>query len=172
MLPNHVDSQQLGLSNEGSLRTKVNFFLYDPDAAFKFIPTVPKHAALQRYGLVIKDNDETSLQLSYSQIHKSHLQSLTRLKTCKRNSDYYRFKWTLTVVPTVDPNNFANNANTASANAPVTSQTLNPLSESAVLNQNTTGHPSVTFPTFWFNFKFIFLATNYLCNEIKLVSNT
>jgi hydrocephalus-inducing protein len=56
---NHLDSQQLVLSNEGSLPTKVNFFMYDPDAAFKFRPTVSKSAALQHNGLVIKDNDET-----------------------------------------------------------------------------------------------------------------
>ena len=55
---NHIDIQQLVLSNEGSLPAKVNFFMYDPDSAFKFRPTVNAKQALHS-GLVIKENDET-----------------------------------------------------------------------------------------------------------------
>ena len=54
---NHTDSQQLVLSNDGTLPTKVNFFLYDPDAAFKLKPT--NRSSIAQSGIVVKDNDET-----------------------------------------------------------------------------------------------------------------
>jgi hydrocephalus-inducing protein len=56
---NHSDTQQLVFSNDGTLATKINFHLYDPDSAFKirpFIKDQDKESATS--GIVIKENKE------------------------------------------------------------------------------------------------------------------
>lgn len=53
---NSNDTQQLILVNEGSLATKINFYLIDPDSAFKFKPL---NSNEKNTGIVWKDNDET-----------------------------------------------------------------------------------------------------------------
>lgn len=47
------DRQQLVLSNDGTLAAKVNFFLYDPDVAFKVKPANIKH---NLDGIVVKES--------------------------------------------------------------------------------------------------------------------
>jgi hydrocephalus-inducing protein len=49
---NHVDSQLLVLSNDGTLAAKVNFFLSDPDKGFKIRP-------VQEDGIVLNTSDNT-----------------------------------------------------------------------------------------------------------------
>ena len=50
-----TDTQMLVLSNEGSLATKVNFFLFDPDRAFKFKAL---NANEKDNGIVMKEGEE------------------------------------------------------------------------------------------------------------------
>lgn len=50
----HSDTQLLVLNNDGTLPSKVNFFLHDPDSAFKIKPTIKSNN-----GVVIKDNEDT-----------------------------------------------------------------------------------------------------------------
>lgn len=57
---NHSDTQQLVFSNDGTLATKINFHLYDPDSAFKirpFIKDQDKSSATS--GFVIKENKDS-----------------------------------------------------------------------------------------------------------------
>jgi hydrocephalus-inducing protein len=53
---NHNDTQQLILSNDGTIPAKVNFFLHDPDSAFKIKPS-----NLHQDGLVMNDQSISSI---------------------------------------------------------------------------------------------------------------
>ena len=97
---------------------------------------------------VLPDEEVAALKcnsMNFGDVYVNEKKQILFTMKNQSKSDCYRFEWPLSVVPTIDPNNVANNTNATSANAPISSQTLNPLSESTVLNQNTTGHPSVTF---------------------------
>ncbi len=50
----HSDTQLLVLNNDGSLPSKVNFYLNDPDSAFKIKPTIKSNN-----GVVVKENEDT-----------------------------------------------------------------------------------------------------------------
>ena len=56
---NGSDCQQLVLGNDGSLPAKVNFFLYDPDGAFKLRPTVIGGNKAWEAGIVFNANNDT-----------------------------------------------------------------------------------------------------------------
>ena len=55
---NTTDCQQLVLSNDGTLPTKVNFFLYDPDQAFKLKPLVRDNDKSYENGIVFNLNND------------------------------------------------------------------------------------------------------------------
>jgi hydrocephalus-inducing protein len=53
---NHTDSQQLILSNDGTIPAKVNFFLHDPDLGFKIKPS-----SLNQDGIVMNEQSISSI---------------------------------------------------------------------------------------------------------------
>ncbi|CAF0787663.1 unnamed protein product [Brachionus calyciflorus] len=65
---NHTDSQQLVLRNDGNLATKVNFYLIDPDSAFKLRPLENKTAVVFNdktvSSVVIQPNSQVSFIVS------------------------------------------------------------------------------------------------------------
>lgn len=89
---NHSDSQLLTLSNDGTLATKVNFFLSDPESAFRIRPSQP-----DQQGIVLSSSSEQSLQNISSVIIQPGTQA-TFLVTClPRNVQPYQASLHLTV---------------------------------------------------------------------------
>lgn len=58
------NKQLLVLANEGTLAAKINFFLYDPDSAFKIQPVASATKEDPYEGIVIKEDGNTSLVAS------------------------------------------------------------------------------------------------------------